>query len=585
MGDTSDSRTSSRLGGAFRFLPLAGIVRGHRREDLIGDVLAGSLVAILLVPQAMAYALLAGLPPQIGLYAALLPPVLYALFGSSRYLAVGPVAIVSLLVADGLKPMAEAGSERYVQLAIVLALIVGVLQLVMALLRAGFVTTFLSHPVIAGFTSGAAVVICVSQIEHLFGVVVDRHGHPHETIIDLVGQMDEAVPATLVISGIALVGLWLFRGPLRRFLDRSRISAVWANVLSRIGPFVVVAAGIVAVAAGDLSSHGVTVVGEIPQGLPIPGIPSVEAETLVELLPTAIAITFIGFVEAYSIATALAGKHRERISPSQELLALGAANLGGAFTGAYPTTGSFSRSAVTADAGGRSGLAAIVSSVLITFTVLLFTPLLHDLPRAVLSAIIVMAVIRLVNWRGFLQIWHYDRLDGLVALATFGSVLFIGVELGILIGAGIAFVFYLWRASRPHVAIVGRLPGSESYRNVLRHDTITSDEVAAVRVDESLTFATASALEEVLIEIVAVRPTLRALVLECVAVNHIDSTGLEALHGIDDRLAAIGVELHLCELKGPVRDRLDASGFVEVFGEHRLHASTHQAMESLGAAD
>lgn len=563
-----------------QFLPFLDWLVGYDRRLLSGDLMAGVVVAIMLVPQSMAYALLAGLPPQVGLYASIVPLVIYGLLGTSRVLAVGPVAMVSLLVASGVSPLAEPGSPEYVGLALTLALMVAVIQTGMGLLRAGFLVNFLSHPVLSGFTSAAALVIGASQIKHVLGVSVPRTSHFYETVAVLVKAAPDTSLVTLGLGLGAIVLLLFFKqvlpGLLRRVPERLRIP------ITRSGPLVVVLVTTLLVWGFRLdTAAGVSIVGTVPAGPPALTLPIVNGDRLQALLPTALAISLVGYMESIAIARSLAARRRQKVDPNQELVALGVANLGAALTGGYPVTGGLSRSVVNFSAGANSGLASIITAALVGVTILLLTPLFYYLPNATLAAIILVAVASLFDWDTLKHTWHYSRLEGLSLVITFAAVLVVGIENGILVGATAALVFYLWRTSRPHVAIVGRVGDTEHFRNVLRHNVSTVDGVVALRIDESLYFPNAQFLEQVIDCIVADEQEVRELLLIASAVNYIDTSALHALDNLIADLQAAGVGFSLAEVKGPVMDRLKTTGFVDKLGPERIYLSTHAAMDAL----
>lgn len=570
--------------GAFslgRYVPVLRWAPVYRREYLVGDLMAGLIVAIMLVPQSMAYALLAGLPPQVGLYASVAPLILYGLLGTSRSLAVGPVAIVSLLVASGIGPLAQNSAE-YVQLALALAFLVGVIQLLLGLARVGFLVNFMSHPVLAGFTSAAALVIGLSQVKHLLGVDAPRVGFMDLTLY-LAQHLSEANVVTLGLGGGSVLLLLYFKYGLAGQLRRRGVPARIALPLSKAAPLVVVILGAVLVQAFQLNSTaGVRVVGEVPAGLPPLTLPTAGFSAWRALLPTALAISFVGYMESIAVAKALASKRRQRVDANQELMALGVANFGAALGGGYPVTGGFSRSVVNYEASANSGLASIITAILILLTILFLTPLFYFLPQAVLAAIVVVAVAGLVDVETLRHVWRYNKADAASFVVTFVAVLLLDVEKGILVGVASAMLLFIWRTSKPHVAIVGRLGDSEIYRNVLRHDVQCWPDVVAVRVDESLYFANTRFLEDVVLTAIAERPEVEHFVLIGTAVNFIDASALETLKSLQRELRDAGVTLHLAAIKGPVMDRLRRVGFIEQIGAGNVHLSTHQAMRAIG---
>ncbi|MCG6871519.1 MAG: sulfate permease [Gammaproteobacteria bacterium] len=562
-----------------RLLPARDWLANYQRGDLPGDVVAGLVVAIMLVPQGMAYALLAGLPAQVGLYASVLPLLAYALFGSSRTLAVGPVAIISLMVAAAAGEIAAPGSAAYLSAALLLALLSGLMLLVMGLARLGFIVNFMSHPVISGFTSAAALVIGFSQLKHLLGISLPQTHQFLDVIVAVFGQLASINPVTLVI-GLGSIGLLLSAGRLARFVADPGSQA--GQVLGRSGPLfaVVLFTGLVA-AFGLDRSHAVAIIGEIPAGLPEFAWPGLDRGMVVQLLTSAALIALVGFLESVSVAKALASKRREIVDADRELVGLGAANIAAALTGGYPVTGGFSRSVVNFTAGANTQLAAMVTAVLVAIALLALTPLFFFLPKAVLAGIIVVAVARLVDVAPLRNAWRYNKADAAALLVTFLAVLSWGVEVGILTGIGSSLLLLLWRASRPHVAIVGRVGDSEHFRNVKRHQVRTCPQVAAVRIDESLHFANARVLEETLLGLAANSKELEHIVLICSAVNLIDSSGLETLYKLREELQDAGITLHLAEVKGPVEDRLQRTDFLEVLKPGRVFLSTDEAMRAL----
>ncbi len=568
--------------GLSRYLPVLAWLPHYNRSKLTGDVLAGLVVAVMLIPQGMAYALLAGMPPETGLYASIVPLLLYGLMGTSPALSVGPVAIVSLMVASGISQFQPQSTTEYVLLANTLAAMAGIIQVALGLLRAGFLVNFLSHPVLSGFMNAAAIIIAISQLRHLLGVSLPSTEGTFETMIRIVERLDQTNLTTLGLSIGAIFTLLFFQRGLKPQLLRLRVPAAWITPLTKTGPLLIVLVGIVVSAGLDLNeSAGISIVGTIPAGLPPLTLPSTDADWWQALLPTALAISLVGFMESVSVAKSLAGKRREKIDANQELIALGTANVGAAFTGTYPVAGGIARSAVNFSAGARTGMASIITAGLISITVLLLTPLFYHLPQAILAAIIIVAVTNLLDVHAFRHAWRYSKVDALSMIVTFVAVLTVGVEMGILLGTGAAIALYLWRTSRPHVAVIGRVGDSEHYRNVLRHEVHTYPHIVAVRVDESLYFPNAQYLEDVVLNLVADNPRVEHLVLLCSAVNFIDSSALDVLESLIDTLNEAGVQFHLAEVKGPVMDSLQRVGFADRLGNEHIFLSIHQAIETL----
>ncbi|MEO0917047.1 MAG: solute carrier family 26 protein [Pseudomonadota bacterium] len=569
-----------------RILPIVDWLPSYGRTTLTRDSMAGLIVAIMLVPQGMAYALLAGLPPEVGLYASIVPLVFYGLLGSSRALAVGPVAIVSLMVATTLGEIIEAGSAGYLAGAVLLAFLSGAILLGMGLARLGFLVNFLSHPVISGFSSAAALVIGFSQLKHLLGFDIPRSHLITETITHAATHISQINAATFVIAVTSLAILLSFKSRIGPVLKSFGASAELSDAIAKAGPLVAVLLTTIAVWLFALDqSGGVKIVADIPAGLPPLTLPNFDLALIEQLLPAAALIAFVGFLESVSVAKSLASKRRQKIDANQELVALGAANIGASLTGGYPVTGGFSRSLVNFTAGAVTPMASIITAGLIAITVLFFTPLLYFLPKATLAAIIVVAVANLIDLKTLQHTWVYNKSDAASLIATFLAVLTLGVEIGIVVGAALSIVLYLWRTSRPHMAEVGRVGKTEHFRNVLRHEVQTDPKVLMVRVDESLYFANTAFLEDQMLAWVADRPEVDDLVLIMSAVNFIDASALETLETLTERLRDAGVTLHMAEVKGPVMDRLERVGFTELLGQGQIFLSTHDAMRMLCNAE
>ena len=545
-----------------RYLPILEWGRSYDRGVLTSDLLAAVIVTIMLIPQSLAYAMLAGLPPVVGLYASILPLVAYALFGTSRTLAVGPVAVVSLMTASAAGAVAVPGTAAYWEAAVTLAALSGVMLVVLGLLRLGFLANLLSHPVISGFISASGVLIATSQLKHILGVKVAGETWP-EMLSGLARALAETNLATLAIGIPATLFLFWVRKGLKPAIQRLGLSPRVADMTAKAGPVVAVAVTILAVIGFELEARGVSVVGAIPQGLPPFALPSADLALIQSLWVPALLISVIGFVESVSVAQTLAAKRRQRIVPDQELIGLGASNIASALSGGYPVTGGFARSVVNFDAGAQTPAAGAFTAVGIALASLFLTPLLFHLPNATLAATIIVAVLSLVDFKTPRLLWDYSKADFAAHAATIAVTLLAGVELGVIAGVAVGLLLYLWRASRPHAAIVGRVPGTEHFRNVERHTVLTLPHLLSIRIDESLTYLNARWLEEYVLEQVAERPALRHVILMCSAVNAIDASGLESLEAINHRLADGGIKLHLSEVKGPVMDRLKRTHFVE----------------------
>lgn len=574
---TADTERSVRRGSWW-----PGWLLGYRAALLPGDLLAGLIVTVMLIPQSLAYAMLAGLPPEMGLYASILPLIAYACLGSSMTLAVGPVAVASLMTASALGPLAEPGTAAYVTMAMQLALLSGLLLWAAGMLRLGVFAHFLSHPVISGFISGAAVLIALGQFKPLLGLSFAGQGVP-ALLQGLWTHAERVHGPTAAVGGATLALLVFARVGLPATLMRLGLSGQAAALLARLTPMVAVLLGIVAVQALDLDTqHGVAVVGAVPGGLPPLQLlwPTVEAIELLWL--PAVLISLVGFVESVSVAQSLAHQRRQRIDPDRELLGLGGANLASAFSGGYPVTGGFARSVVNFAAGANTPLAGVVSAGLMALVLLGLTGLFAQLPHAVLAATIIVAVLALIDLKALRETWRYDRADAVALLVTLFGVLLLGVEAGIVLGVVLSLAALVWRSSRPHMAVVGRVPGTEHYRNRERMRVDLSPGLLALRIDESLFFANASALEVRIEHLLQDEPDTRELLLILSAVNRIDSTALGVLDELEQSLGERGVRLSLAEVKGPVMDRLRDTPFGQRL-QGRVYLSTHEAFEALGA--
>lgn len=565
-----------------RIFPLAATLSTYKRPDFSSDLTAGLVVAIMLIPQSMAYALLAGLPPQSGLYAAVLPLILYSLFGTSRTLAVGPVAIVSLMVASAIAPFAAAGTDAYVAHAVVLALLSGLFLLGLGLVRFGAVVNFMSHPVIAGFTTAAALIIGFSQFKHLLGLGLKRTYFIPDILAQAWDQIAAINPFTLFLALLSIAML-VWRGNIVDFIaGKGWVKEQRVDLFKRAMPLAVMFITTFLTWIFSLADKaGVKIVGAVPAGLPGFQIPQITSSMVVDLLPTAMLISIVGFLESVSVAKSLAGKRRQKVIPNREFIGLGAANIGAAMTGAYPVTGGFSRSVVNFNAGAKTPVAAIVTAIIIAFVLIAFTSFLYHIPKAALAAVIIVAIATLIDIKSFKHAWEYSKADGLSYLITFGSVLWFGVEVGILIGIGMSLGLYLWRTSKPHMAVVGRVGDSEHFRNVLRHNVRTHDNILLLRIDENLYFANVSYLEEKIQRLVADHEGIEHLVLIANAVNEIDASALDSLEQQRIRLADSGVTMHMAEVKGPVMDRLKHIGFISDLTPGKVFLSTHDAVEAL----
>lgn len=552
--------TSAAPGSRLRLdqlLPLVGFVRRSDRASLRADLVAGLTVAVMLVPQSMAYAALAGMPPVTGLYAAVVPLAVYALLGTSGSLAVGPVAITALMTGAALGPLADGDPARYVALAGLLALLTGAVQLLLGMLRLGVLVSFMSHSVLSGFTSAAAIVIAASQLKDLFGVSAQR-AETFPTIVSaLVGALDTVQWLTVTVGVVGIAALLL----LRRFAPR-------------LPGALIVVAGLTALSAvAAFGERGVAILEVVPAGLPAPALPALALADVAALLPSALAIALVAYMEGIAVAKALAAKSRQHVDPNQELVAVGGANLAAGLFQAFPVAGGFSRSAVNFQAGARTPVASLVTAVVVAATALVLTPLFFHLPKAVLAAIVVVAVLGLVDRRTPLTAWQARRSDGVAVGLTFGATLLLGVEPGLAAGVIFSLGVFLWRSARPHTAELGRVPCTDLYRNVERYEVLTDPSVLVLRVDGPLYFANAERLEDQVLHTVDNRGAICAVVLDASTISDTDADGAHALGRLRERLRDHSVALHLATVRGPVRDLLTRSGvwngFVESDAVHR----------------
>ena len=565
-----------------RWLPSVPILvwgRAYDKESLTHDLVAALIVTVMLIPQSLAYALLAGLPPEVGLYASVAPLVLYAVLGSSRVLAVGPVAVVSLMTAAAVGEHAAAGTHAYWQVAITLAFLSGGMLLLMGLLRLGFLANFLSHPVISGFISASGLLIAASQMKTILGVQVEGHNFV-ELLMGLLAQFGQVHALTALLGALTVAFLFWVRTGLKPLLVRAGLSDKLAGMWAKAGPVAAIALSTLLACLLDWQGQGMKLVGTVPSGLPPLTLPLWDLALWRELLVPAALISVVGFVESVSVGQTLAAKRRQRIEPDQELVALGASNLSAAFTGGFPVTGGFARSVVNFDAGAVTPAAGVYTAVGITLASLFLTPALYYLPQATLAATIIVAVLSLVDLPIFRSTWVFSKLDFSALSATFLATLVVGVESGLVIGVVLSLGLFLFRASRPHIATVGLMPGTEHFRNVSRHPVRVSARLVCLRVDASMFFANARAIEDRINAEVASRPALEHVLLQCSAVNDIDASALESLHAIDGRLHDSGIALHFSEIKGPIMDKLQKTDFLKTL-HGRVFLTSYQAVQAL----
>lgn len=551
-----------------RSIPAFAWGKNYRREWLKGDISSGLTVGVMLIPQGMAYAMLAGLPPIHGLYAVTLPLFIYAILGTSRQLAVGPVAMVSLLTATGVGAIAEIGTEAFLALAIVLSLMVGVIQFALGLFRLGFLVNLLSHPVVSGFTSAAALIIGLSQLKHLLGVDLARSHHIHEILFSAVERFGEVNWFTLAI-GLTGIGLIIGIKKINKAIP---------------GPLMAVVFGILAVILLGLESQGVKIVGTVPGGLPSLSIPTFTWEQVQALVPTALTISLVGFMESIAVAKAVQKRHRNyEVVPNQELIALGAANLAGSIVQAYPVTGGFSRTAVNDQAGAKTGLSSIISGLLIVLTLLFLTPLFYSLPKAILASVIMVAVFGLIDIKEAKHLWKVDRSDFLMLAVTFLATLSLGIEQGIGVGVLLSIAVHIYRSMQPHVAVLGRIKGTNEFRNINRF--AEADEIPGVlmvRFDGQLYFANLAYFQSRLNDLAeARRPDLKTIIINAEGISYIDSSAMHEIQTFITNQQAKGTQIVFAGLIGPVRDAFRKNGIFNLVGDHNFHLRVAEAVRAV----
>jgi len=550
-----------------KYFPILVWIKHYTYDDFASDTVAAIVVTIMLIPQSLAYALLAGLPPQIGLYASIIPLLIYSIFGTSNTLAVGPVAVIALMTFAVCSKFAQPGSSEFVSIAILLAAISGLILFLMGILRLGFITNFLSHPVISGFITASGLIIAASQLKHILGIKGD--GSNLITILSsILKNISEISIVTLFIGIFSLFILYWSKKRFKSFLKNSNVNEFLSDLISRTGPIIAVIVSTFFVWIFGLGDNAVSIVGHIPKGLPEIKFPEITLNTFFELFIPALLISIVGYVETVSIAQTLAAKRREKIEHNQELIALGLSNFGSGLSGGFPVTGGFARSVVNFDAGAKTPAAGAFTAIGIAVSTLFLTSLLFYLPKATLAATIIIAVLSLVDFKSVIKVFSYSKTDGLAMVSTIVVTLCFGVEIGIVSGVVLSLIMFLYRTSRPHIAKVGQVPGTEHYRNEDRHIVISSNKVICLRIDESLYFPNARFLEDTIYKFIINNKNAKHIIIMCSAVNYIDSSALESLEFVNSRLNEAGVKLHLSEVKGPVMDQLKKTNFLdELTGE------------------
>ena len=548
-----------------QFFPILKWLPKYNRTTFLSDLVAGFTVGVMLIPQGMAYAVIAGLPPIYGLYTATIPLFIYAIFGTSRQLAVGPTALLALLTASGLTKLELGSTTEYIQMAIVLALMVGIIKLLMGIFRVGFLTNFLSHPVIGGFTSAAALIIIFSQLKHLLGINIPRSNFVHEIVINTLSNISEIKWVTLVVgfSGIFLLVL---------------IKKIHKKIP---GALVLLLLGISITYFLQLQQMGLAIIKEIPAGLPSFTIPAVGFATIKLLLPTALAISFMSYIASYAVAKTIRNQHKNyKISANQELIALGLSNIGGAFFLSFPVTGGFSRSAVNDEAGAKTGVALMVSAFVIIITLLFLTHLFYYLPKALLAAIIIVSVVKLIQIKEAKFLWIANKYDFALMLFTFLGTLILGIENGILLGVLLSLAVLIYITSRPHIAVLGNIKGTTTYRNIKRFSNLDiAEDTLIVRVDSQLCYTNINFFEDEIQKLLQEKKDIKLLILDFQSVVNVDTS---AIHGIDeivDECKQLNVELMFTSLIGPVRDAFAKAGLTQKTGKAQFYLTIEKALQ------
>ena len=563
-----------------RFFPITEWLNGYSKQDFNGDVFAGIITAILLVPQGIAYAMLAGLPPQLGLYASILPPVVYALLGTSRTMSVGPVSIAAIMIASALTAPEISALNNPVESAIILAAESGIILILMAVLRMGVLVHFISHPVLTGFTSGASILIIFSQLPHLLGLNKPQCGTDINCYSDYLQGFN---PATMALGILSLSIMLIFNKPLMTLLKKTTLSPAVIIGISKTAPLLTVLITTLFVFYYDFAaSEKVAIVGAINGGLPELSLSFIGSEKWRLLLPYAGFISLISYVESVAIAKVTANMRHQQINPNQELVALGFSNFISAVSGGMSVAGGFSRTMVNFSAGARTQMAMLIAVVILSFAVVFASDGFEFIPKVTLAAIILVAIFPLIKLRNILNTWHYDRGDGIVELVTLMGVLILGIEEGLTLGIILTIVSYLRQTSRPHIAEVGRVANSEHFRNINRHKVETWDNLLLLRVDENITFANADYIGDFIRERLKNNKT-EHVVLIFNSVSYIDSTALEALENLNHCLQKENINLHLSEVKGPVMDKLEQTDFLEQIKPGKVFFQTEDVVRDLGA--
>jgi len=561
------------------FLPILEWGPNYNKKTAINDLVVAVIVSIMLIPQSLAYAQLAGLPPEVGLYASMAPLVLYAIFGTSRSLSVGPVAVTSLMTLAAVAPIAAQGTPEYQGAAMALALLTGIILIILGFLKLGFLTNFISFPIISGLTTAVGLQIAAGQLSPVLGIPSEG-GTFLSQVISLAKNAGQMNVYTAAIGITVVIFLLLVRKNLVNLLTKAGMGKGLAGILAKMGPVIAIIIAILVVSGLGLDKQGVKIVGKVPAGLPSLALPPFDLKLWSQLLTPAALIAIIGYVASISVGKTLAAKKRQYVDPNQELIALGAANLGSSLSGGFPVAGGFSRSLVNFEAGAETPAAGAFTAVGIALVALFLTPLLYFLPSATLGATIFVAVLSMINFKAVKLTYSYSPSDGIAMALTIILTLTLGVIVGLIAGIGLSLMMYLYRTSRPHIAVIGQVPGTQIFRNTERQEVVTNDGIVSMRIDESIYFPNARLLETTVNEMVASNPEIKHFILNCSAVNSIDASGLESLKAINQRLKDGGIAFHLSEVKGPIMDGLRKTKFYQELKE-RIHASHYDAVFSI----
>lgn len=561
------------------WIPAITQVKQYKRQYFGADLIAGTILSIMLIPQGLAYALLAGLPAEMGLYASILPLLIYALLGSSRTMAIGPAALIAMMSASFSSQFAQPGTAEYNAIAIILAIMSGVILMLLGCLKLGFLANLLSHPVISGFVTGSAIIIAASQVKHFLGISVSG-ASLFEIVEGTINQLEFINPVSLFIGLSSLAILFLSKRYFSSILSRLGLPQIHAALISKAGPILVILIFTSITYFFTLAQKGLAVVGTVPSGLPLLSMPEISFSLMSNLLPAAAILGLVSFIESISISQAFATQKRQKIDSNNELIGLGGANVMSGLSGGLAVAGSFSRSAINDEAGAKTQLAGIVSALLVLFALYFLTNLFFYMPKAVLAATIFLAVFNLIDLKAITHTWHYSKHDGIAMIGTLIIVLCFGVETGILAGVCLSILLFLWHTSHPHIAIVGNLSGTEHYRNVERFEVEVEPHILSLRIDENLFFANCRTLEEKVTQLVSERPEVQHIVLMCNAVNMIDISALESLETMMQRLKAANIYLHFSEIKGPVMDKLKETELISHL-TGQVFLTQHQAIEKV----